>query len=161
MTVLETERLLIVNWQADDWQAFRYIATNPQVTRYIGNGQIWDDERIQKWVMRQIDNYTEHGFALWKLVEKKSGRLIGFCGLQFLANTGEIEIGWWLAEDCWGNFSEAASPVQVQATVDIHHSLAMVATVQVQGITANSLYMLHPLKVVAVEWGWLGVLPWV
>lgn len=64
------------------------------------------------------------------------------------------------AEDCWGNFSvEAASPLQVQAMVDTEHSLAMVATVQVQGITANNLYTLRPLKVAAVEWVWLGVLP--
>lgn len=132
MSVMGTERLLIENWQADDWQAFRYIATNPQVTRYIGDGQTWDDERIQQWVIRQIDNYAEHGFALWKLVEKKSGRLIGFCGLQYLADTGEIEIGWWLAEDCWGKgfATEAAKsvlkygmePLQLKRIIAIAHS---------------------------------------
>jgi ribosomal-protein-alanine N-acetyltransferase len=113
MTVMETERLLIEDWQADDWQAFRYIATNPQVMRYIGDGQIWDDERIQQWVKRQMDNRAAFGFTLWKLVEKSNQRLIGFCGLQFLANTGEIEIGWWLAEDCWGKglATEAAQSV--------------------------------------------------
>jgi [ribosomal protein S5]-alanine N-acetyltransferase len=102
MTVLETERLLIEDWQADDWQAFRYIASDPEVMRFIGDGQIWGDERIQQWVKRQIDNRTEHGFAFWKLTAKRDGRLIGHCGMQHLANTGDIEIGWWLARDCWG-----------------------------------------------------------
>ena len=113
MIVLETERLLLEDWQADDWRAFRYIAANPQVMRFIGDGQIWDDERIQNWVRRQIDNQARYSFALWKLVEKTSQRLIGFCGLQFLAQTGEVEIGWWLAEDCWGRglATEAAKGV--------------------------------------------------
>lgn len=102
MTVLETQRLLIEDWQQEDWQAFRYIASNPEVMRFIGDGQIWDDERIQQWVRRQIDNRAELGFAFWKLVDKTTGRLIGHCGMQYLANTGDIEIGWWLAQDCWG-----------------------------------------------------------
>jgi ribosomal-protein-alanine N-acetyltransferase len=131
MVIIETERLLIEDWQSDDWQAFRYIATNPQVMRFIGTGQIWDDERIQQWVNRQIDNHARYGFALWKLVEKENGRLIGFCGLQFLANTGEIEIGWWLAVDCWGKglAMEAAKSVlqygldrfQIKRVISIAH----------------------------------------
>ena len=28
--------------------------------------------------------------------------MIGFCGLQPLAETPEIEIGWWLARNSWG-----------------------------------------------------------
>ena len=36
--------------------------------------------------------------------------MIGFCGLQPLAETPEIEIGWWLARDRWnqGLATEAA-----------------------------------------------------
>lgn len=113
MIVAETERLLLAEWQADDWQEFRYIATNPQVMRYIGDGRVWEDERIRDWVKRQIANQEKVGYSLWKLIEKESNRLIGFCGLQALAKTGEIEIGWWLAEECWGKglATEAARSV--------------------------------------------------
>jgi len=33
---------------------------------------------------------------------KEGRRLIGFCGLQPLPETDEIEIGWWLARAWWG-----------------------------------------------------------
>lgn len=119
---METARLLIESWQPDDWQAFRYIATNPQVMRFIGNGQIWDDERIQLWVNRQIENHAKFGFAFWKLLYKGNGRLIGHCGMQYLANTGEIEIGWWLAEDSWGKglATEAARSVLQYGFDNLH-----------------------------------------
>ena len=40
-------------------------------------------------------------------------RLIGFCGLQPWRRSREIEIGWWLAKDCWrqGLATEAARAV--------------------------------------------------
>jgi [ribosomal protein S5]-alanine N-acetyltransferase len=99
---METERLLIQPWARDDWRAFRPIATDPEVMRYIGSGEIWSDERIVGFVERQIDGLRVRGYALWKLVEKENEGLIGFCGLQPLRETGETEIGWWLARDRWG-----------------------------------------------------------
>ena len=33
---------------------------------------------------------------------KEGGGLIGFCGLQPLPETDDIEIGWWLARAWWG-----------------------------------------------------------
>jgi ribosomal-protein-alanine N-acetyltransferase len=39
---------------------------------------------------------------MWKLLEPDTSQMIGFCGLQPLANTPDIEIGWWLAPSHWG-----------------------------------------------------------
>ena len=39
---------------------------------------------------------------MWRLIEKSTGKMIGFCGLQALEGTSEIEIGWWLARAMWG-----------------------------------------------------------
>ncbi len=103
---METKRVLLRPWEAEDWIAFRPIATDPQVMRYITGGTPWTDERIQEFVQRQIRHFAERGFCLWKLRAKEdaSGRIIGFCGLQPLAIDGqeEVEMGWWLAKDCWG-----------------------------------------------------------
>lgn len=102
MTVIDTERLLIQEWQPEDWLPFRSIATDPEVMRYIGAGAIWSDERIQQFVARQINQAKARGYCLWKLVSKSRGELIGHCGLQPLWDTGETEIGWWLARREWG-----------------------------------------------------------
>ncbi len=107
---LETERLWLRAWQESDLADFRPIATDPDVIRYIGDGTPWDDERIRDFIGRQISSQRRNGFCLWQLVPKDGGGLIGFCGLQPWRQSGEIEIGWWLAKEHWkkGLATEAA-----------------------------------------------------
>jgi len=99
---LESKRLRFATWEAEDWKAFREIATNPLVMRYIGTGEIWPDERIREFVTRQSENWNKYGFCLWKLLAKLDGALVGICGLQPLAESPEVEVGWWLAPAYWG-----------------------------------------------------------
>ena len=76
--------------------------------RYIGDGTPWPEERARQFVERQIALFDERGFCLWKLVPRSTaphgdvGGLIGFCGLQPLPESEDIEIGWWLARAWWG-----------------------------------------------------------
>lgn len=68
--------------------------------RYIANGSVWTDEEIQFFVNRQIEMHAERGLCRWKLLEKASGEMIGFCGVGLWHGTDEI--GWWLAHRYWG-----------------------------------------------------------
>jgi RimJ/RimL family protein N-acetyltransferase len=70
--------------------------------RYIEHGVAWPEERSRQFVERQMALVRERQFCLWKMLEKSSGAVIGFCGLQPLEGTPEIEIGWWLARAQWG-----------------------------------------------------------
>ena len=99
--------------------------------RYITGGRPWADEQIDEFIQRQILGLERNGFCLWRLLRKPNGtaagprgqgeRLIGFCGLQpwrdrpglEIGYHGVIEIGWWLACDCWGQgfATEAAHAV--------------------------------------------------
>lgn len=101
--ILETPRLRLLPWQPDDWLQLKPIAQDAEVMRYISNGQPWPDERIREFVARQAACFASRGFCLWRLIEKLTQEMIGFCGLQPLAETQEIEIGWWLARAWWGN----------------------------------------------------------
>ena len=99
---LESKRLLLLPWEFSDWITFKPIATDPAVVRYISDRVPWTDEKIVEFVERQKRNYLELGYCLWRVVQKTDGRLAGFCGLQPLEDLPGIEIGWWLAEDLWG-----------------------------------------------------------
>jgi RimJ/RimL family protein N-acetyltransferase len=100
--VLKTDRLILGTWQSSDWRAFRPIAQDVEVMRYITGGIPWSDEQIRGFVDRQVKLYAERGFCRWRLVEEASGELIGFCGLGFWRDRLEPEIGWWLARRWWG-----------------------------------------------------------
>jgi [ribosomal protein S5]-alanine N-acetyltransferase len=99
---LETARLILSPWQAADWTAFRPIATDPEVMRYITGGVPWTDDEIRAFVDRQVKVFRERGFCRWKLADRASAELIGFCGVGFWKNSTEPEIGWWVARRCWG-----------------------------------------------------------
>lgn len=98
----ETDRLLLTTWQASDWIAFRPIATDVEVMRYITGGVPWPDERIQLFVNRQVELFSERSFCRWKLLLKPNEEMIGFCGVGFWGDSLEPEIGWWLARAYWG-----------------------------------------------------------
>ena len=114
--ILETPRLRLLPWQPDDWLQLRPIAQDPEVMRYISNGQPWPDERIREFVARQVACFEARGFCLWRLIEKHTQEMIGFCGLQPLVETPEIEIGWWLARNSWGR--GLATEAALEATRD-------------------------------------------
>jgi len=100
---LETDRLILSTWQTSDWLAFRPIATDVEVMRYITGGVPWTDERIQSFVNRQVELFSERGFCRWKLLLKPAQEIIGFCGVGFWGDGPEPEIGWWLARPHWGH----------------------------------------------------------
>jgi ribosomal-protein-alanine N-acetyltransferase len=97
----DTDRLRFEVWDVQDWIPFSCLATDPQVMKYISDGVLPED-RIREFVARQMAGYQERGFCLWKLVEKETGLLAGICGLQPLAETADVEIGWSLRPNLWG-----------------------------------------------------------
>lgn len=99
---LETERLILDTWRNDDWTEFRPIATEPEVMRYITGGAAWSDEKIRSFVDAQVETYRNRGFCRWKLLEKPTRKLIGFCGAGIWRDAPDPEIGWWLTRSHWG-----------------------------------------------------------
>jgi ribosomal-protein-alanine N-acetyltransferase len=100
--ILETERLVLATWQLSDWIALRPIATDVEVMRYITGGIPWTDDKIQSFVARQVELFSERGFCRWKLLVKPTEEMIGFCGVGFWRDAPDPEIGWWLARPYWG-----------------------------------------------------------
>jgi RimJ/RimL family protein N-acetyltransferase len=99
---LETERLVLRGWQAGDLPAFRELAGDPRVMRFVGSGSPWSDLQIETFLERQRRQLAELGYCMAALVRREDGALVGQAGLQPLGSTGDVEIGWWLRPDCWG-----------------------------------------------------------
>jgi ribosomal-protein-alanine N-acetyltransferase len=116
---IETRRLRLGRWEPTDAVAFRPIAQDPEVMRYVNNGEPWSDAKVREFIARQMRHIARNGFCFWKMQRKPDGRLIGLCGLQALplGCRWEVEIGWWLTPRNWGRglASEAASAVMREA----------------------------------------------
>lgn len=108
--MLLTERLLLEPWQPGDWIAFRPIAQDPEVMRYITGGVPWNDDQVRNFIERQISLHSALGFCRWKLIDRASGSLIGFCGGGMWRDLPDPEIGWWLAREFWDAGWQAKLP---------------------------------------------------
>jgi ribosomal-protein-alanine N-acetyltransferase len=60
-------------------------------------------QETQRRLSNIIEHQNQHGFSLWAVIEKNSGKLIGDCGLIFVGGYGpEIEISYDIAYEFWG-----------------------------------------------------------
>jgi RimJ/RimL family protein N-acetyltransferase len=101
--MIETERLILRPWRDEDADEFVRVTNTPAVMAHLGG--VDDPARLAQSCGRQQAMQAEHGHCFW-IVERKADRaLLGFCGLK-IGNVGtidgEIEIGWRLREDAWG-----------------------------------------------------------
>lgn len=110
--VTETERIAIRQFESGDIQALRMILADSDVMEYSSKGPL-NEVETSDFVEWCIKSYKENGYGQWAVIEKKSGRLIGCCGLSrtTIDECDEVEIGYRLAKEQWGNglASEAAS----------------------------------------------------
>ena len=102
---LETERLIIRHWRADDWLLVRPMSLDPEAMQYIGHSQPWSEDETRQFVSNRMSDYERYGGTMWPLVLKETGAFIGYCGFlrrQHGEYKGEIEIGYALSKDVWG-----------------------------------------------------------
>lgn len=100
-----SDRLLLRSYNNHDLDFLESLLTNPNIVRYIGNGQIRDQEGIQKFLNWIIDTYAINpNYGLKLILEKESNNRIGHAGLvpQLIDGKKEIEIGYWISQEYWG-----------------------------------------------------------
>jgi RimJ/RimL family protein N-acetyltransferase len=95
---LETPRLRMRHWRAEDRAPFIAMNCEPEVLRYLPPITAAASDAL---LDRFDAHFAHHGFGIWALEERASGALIGACGLQHvpfdLHFTPAVEIGWRLA----------------------------------------------------------------
>lgn len=92
------------DWREEDWAPFWESNNTPAVMRWLGGAS--DAEECRK-ARERLESYRrEHGHTFWVLQRKHDGAILGFCGLkrcnQQGGPVGEMEVGWRLREDAWG-----------------------------------------------------------
>ena len=99
---LQTERTLIRPWETSDRESFAHLATDSRVMQYITDGRPWTEDEIDEFLARQTRHLAQHGFCLGALCLDEAPGVAGLCGMQPLGTTSDVEVGWWLAPEHWG-----------------------------------------------------------
>lgn len=109
---LETQRLILREFQPEDSSQLAPILANPQVMKFSPTGILSVEQTLMK-VNGFINSYKKNGFGKWAIIHKQGNKLIGYCGIavEQVDNVNEPEIGYRLAPEFWGKglATEAAS----------------------------------------------------
>lgn len=99
--MIQTPRLLLRAWAAEDAEAHNAMCRDPRVSAMLGS--VPDPTDSAAVVQRQNALRAEHGYCFWAL--EHEGRFGGWCGLKpgKAPIEGELEIGWSLDPALWGN----------------------------------------------------------
>jgi [ribosomal protein S5]-alanine N-acetyltransferase len=102
-TILETPRLILRTWSADDLHPAYEIFRDPGVMQNIGDGKPFDLQRTAEF-LSWVENYeNDNGFCRWKVVNKSDGEILGSCGFALLEDSHEVDLGYLLRRDAWGH----------------------------------------------------------
>ena len=113
--ILETERLILREWQDADLPAFAAMNQDSKVMEFFP--ALLTPEESASFVERQRLHFKAHGFCSFAVELKATGEFIGFVGLLIPTFTAHftpcVEIGWRIASQHWnqGYATEAAKAV--------------------------------------------------
>lgn len=100
----ETERLILRDWQEEDWPRFWAATNTPAVMRWLGG--VCDEAKRAAAQDRLLYYKRDYGHTFWVVERPKDREILGFCGLkrcnQKGGPIGMMEVGWRLREDAWG-----------------------------------------------------------
>jgi RimJ/RimL family protein N-acetyltransferase len=98
-----TPRLLLRSWRDADVEQLAAIYADPESVRYL---RYHDLEGTRAQVERFKAHWEQHGFGLWAVEHRETGRFIGRIGLMhhddWTASPHDAEVGWVIARDLWG-----------------------------------------------------------
>ncbi|TWT13220.1 GNAT family N-acetyltransferase [Planomicrobium sp. CPCC 101079] len=114
---IQTARLLMRPYQDEDFDFLCSLFSDPEVVRFIGNGQTRNRDGAMEflyWIYRSYKTNPKLGLRV--LVRKEDGKLVGHAGLvpQTINGSEELEIGYWVAREYWGQgyATEAAAALK-------------------------------------------------
>ncbi|CAM4136707.1 acetyltransferase [Bacillus manliponensis] len=103
--MFHTERLRFQKYTMDDLDFYASLWSNEKVIRYIGSGTPKTYEQCKRSLEHWISTKYENGLGLFVMIDKETGVPIGHAGLvrQRVDGKQEVEIGYWLLPNYWGN----------------------------------------------------------
>lgn len=110
---LDTERLVLRQFEAEDWRVLHEHYSDPECTRFtfgraLSEGETW------RAMASMVGHWQLRGYGPYAVVEKATAAVVGSVGFWYPNDWPEPEIKWALLRRAWGKgyANEAARAVQ-------------------------------------------------
>lgn len=140
--IARTKRLALRTWKRGDGKRFQERCNTPAVMKFLGGVQSMHG--LREDVAWFSDCLKTYGHTLWVVERLEDQEFLGFAGLDKLRSSsgmvpkhldGEVEIGWRLRENAWGQgyATEAAA-----VSLDIAFRILRIEQVISRAAAANA-----------------------
>jgi ribosomal-protein-alanine N-acetyltransferase len=118
--LLETPRLRLRLFVADDWPAYAAICADAEVMRHIGSGQVESAEDAWRTLAAFLGHWALLGYGMWALEHRDSGALLGRVGYIDRPGWPGFELAWLLARPHWGDgYAREAAAVALRHAFEV------------------------------------------
>ena len=125
-----TSRLDLRIFREDDLDSYADICADAEVMRFIGAGGPVGLDVAWRQMALFLGEWALHGYGMWAVEERASGRLIGRAGFLNPIGWPACEIGWLLARDAWGKgyaFEAATAAIDYgRANLEIRDLISLI-----------------------------------
>jgi RimJ/RimL family protein N-acetyltransferase len=97
--LIETERLLLRRFSAEDLDDFVALHSEPEVTRFI---RPLDRAEAEERLGKDKEEWRERGHGMLVVADKHSDEFLGRIAIKYWPQVGETELGWTLRREAWG-----------------------------------------------------------
>jgi ribosomal-protein-alanine N-acetyltransferase len=74
---------------------------DPEVIQYTGDAPFASVEATEKF-LRNYSAYKDFGYGRWAVIQKADNEILGWCGLKYLPENKETDVGYRFFKKYWG-----------------------------------------------------------
>ena len=101
MKILETSRLYLREMILSDAKSAYELNLDPDVIKHTGDVSFKSIEEAKRFLI-DYDHYKKYGFGRWAVVRKSDDEFLGWCGIKFIPELDEYDIGFRFFQKYWG-----------------------------------------------------------
>ena len=121
MNILETERLFLRQFSAQDAEFILELVNEPSFIQNIGDRGVRTLEDARAYILNgPVASYAKNGFGLYRVALKETGESIGMCGLIKRDTLEDVDIGYAFLPKFWGKgFAVEAARAVIDFAKDV------------------------------------------
>ena len=135
---IETPRLLLRPVTLEDFDAWAEFMADAESMKFLGGAQ----PRSSAWraLMTMAGAWHLHGFAMFSVIEKATGRWVGRLGPWVPEGWPGTEVGWGIIRDCWGKgYGTEGAAATIDWAFDHLGWTEVIHTISVENVASKGL----------------------
>ena len=99
---LTTPHLSLRPWRPEDGKALFNILQEENILRYFPDPSPPSIQKVDQYITHHLAHWEKYGYGHWAVVTREEELVVGWNGLEYLAEINETEVAYLLSKRVWG-----------------------------------------------------------